>query len=179
VIRGLIVSCCTVLFVSAAIGAEETKWRLVKIDSAGEIMLVMTDTDEATDAIGSPYFRCKPGSGLVTVQNDMQDSAVRRAIAGLILKDGYPTIELVPGPERSVINRIASADDGGWSYNFQTDADAAAFNMFGRTGYFQFKIGGAAVKAGVTAGLERITEFQAACRRLPKPSVFDTPKVQR
>jgi hypothetical protein len=178
-ILGVLVSCCTVLFVSNAIGAEETKWRLVKPDSTGELMLVMTDTDEATDAIGSPSFRCKAGSGFVTVQNDLQDSAARRAIADLILKDGYPTVELVPGPGSSVIEEIVSSDDSGWNYHFQAAADAAAFNAFGKTGYFQFKIGRAVIKAGVKAGLEKITEFQAACRQLPKPSAFDIPKVQR
>jgi hypothetical protein len=152
---------------------------LVKIGSDGDLMLVMTETDDATDAIGFPYFLCKSASGLVTVENNMQDNGVRRAIAGLILNDGYPTIELVPGPQRSVINEVTSKDDGGWGYRFQIDADGAAFNAFGRSGYFEFKIGNAKVKAGVKAGLDEITKFQSACRRLPKPSVFDGPKVKK
>jgi hypothetical protein len=178
-VSGLILCCWALFFISTAGHADETRWRLVKIDSVGELMLVMTDTDEATDAFGFPYLQCKPGSGLMTVQENMHDDAVRRAIAGLIVDDGYPTVELVPGPERSVIDAIVSADDGGWSYHFQIGADAAAFNAFGRTGYLQFKIGRTAVKAGVNAGLDKITEFQAACRRSPKPTAFDRPKVQR
>jgi hypothetical protein len=177
-IRGLIVTCFALLFVQTAV-ADETRWRLVKIGSDGDLMLVMTETDDATDAIGFPYFLCKSASGLVTVENNMQDNGVRRAIAGLILNDGYPTIELVPGPQRSVINEVTSKDDGGWGYRFQIDADGAAFNAFGRSGYFEFKIGNAKVKAGVKAGLDEITKFQSACRRLPKPSVFDGPKVKK
>ena len=177
-IRRLIASCCALLFVPTVAGADETRWRLVKFDD-GELMLAMTDTDEATDAIGSPYFRCKSGSGGVTVQSNMQDGGVRRVIASLILNDGYPTVELVPGPERSVIDQITSADDGGWGFRFQIAADAAAFNMFGKTGYFQFKIGSAAVKAGAKAGHDKIAEFQAVCRRPPNPSDFDRPKAQK
>jgi hypothetical protein len=173
-IRGLVASCCILILVPGAFAADETQWRLVKIE--GELMLAMTDTDDATDAIGSPYFRCKPGSGRLTVDSNMQDRDVRRVIASLILNDGYPTVELVPGPERSVIDQITSADDGGWGYRFQIDADAAAFKMFGKTGYFQFKIGPAVTKAGVKAGRDRIAEFQAACQRPAKPSVFDGPK---
>jgi hypothetical protein len=173
-IRGLVASCCILILVSAAFAADETKWRLVK--NEGELMLAVTDTDEGTDAIGSPYFRCKPGSGGITVESDMRDRGARRAIANLILNDGYPNVELVPGPERSVIEQITFADDGGWGFRFQIDADAAAFTMFGKTGYFQFKIGPAVVKAGVKAGLGGIAEFQAACRRPATPSVFDGPK---
>jgi hypothetical protein len=173
-IRALVASCCVLILLPRAFAAEETQWRLVKLES--ELMLAMTDTDAATDAIGSPYFRCKPGSGGVMVDSDMRDRGVRRAIAGLILNDGYPTVDLVPGPGEAVIEQITSADDGGWGFRFQIDADAAAVTMFGKTGYFQFKIGSAVVKAGVKAGLGRISEFQAACRRPAKPNVFDAPK---
>ena len=155
-----------VLFSSAAVGADETGWRFVKFDD-GKAMLVVADTDEATDAIGSFYFRCKPGSGSVTViENNMQDKRVRAAIADLILNDRYPTVEL--GPEKSAIEEITSSDDGGWGYHFQIDPDGVAFNRFKKTGYFKFKIESAPIEAGIKAGFDKIAEFQAVCRRPSK-----------
>jgi hypothetical protein len=172
-----VAACCALLLVQAAVAADETRWRLVKSDDVA--MLVLTDTDEATDSIGSPYFRCNWGSGLITVESNMQDTGVRREIANLIVNDGYPTVELVPGPQRSSIERIRSADNGGWGFNFQIDPDAAAFSSFGKTGFFQFKVGRAAVKAGIKAGLDSIAGFQAACRRPANPKVLDGSKAKK
>ena len=132
-------------------------------------MLAVTDTDEATDAIGSLYLHCKPASGYVMVdESNMQDKRVRSAIASLIVNNGYPTVQLDPAPERSVIEAITNSDDGGWGYRFQIDADAPAFNQFKKAGYLKFKIGAATVQAGVNAGFDKIAEFQAICRRPSK-----------
>jgi hypothetical protein len=145
--------------------AEETKWRLAK-PGDDRAMLVISDTAEANDAFGSLYFHCKPGSGYVSVvESNMKDKKLRSAIASLIVNDSYPTVELDPAPERSVLEEITSSDDGGWGYHFRIDANDAAFNMLKTTGYINFKIGTAAVHAGVKAGLENIAEFQTICRR--------------
>ncbi|MBV9458901.1 MAG: hypothetical protein JO141_15470 [Bradyrhizobium sp.] len=145
--------------------AEETKWRLAK-PSDDRVMLVISDTDEANDAFGSLYLRCKPGAGYVSVvENNMRDKKLRTAIANLIVNDSYPTVQLDPAPERSVLEDITSSDDGGWGYRFQIGADGSAFNLFKTTGYVSFKIGNAAVHVGEKAGLENIAEFQSICRR--------------
>jgi hypothetical protein len=145
--------------------AQETKWRLAK-PGDDRAILIVSDTDEANDAFGSLYFHCKPGSGYVSVvESNMKDKRLRTAIANLIINDTYPTVQLDPAPERSVLEEITSSDDGGWGYRFQIDADAAAFNVFKTTGYLNFKIGNAAVHTGVKAGLENIAEFQSVCRR--------------
>jgi hypothetical protein len=156
-----------VALLSIPAAADETKWRISKPD-AGTAMLVMTDTDETTDAFESLYFHCKPGSGYVSVvQFNMEDKRLRTTIANLIVNNDYPTVQLDPAPERSVLEEITHSDDGGWGYRFQIGADAMAFNMFKTTGYINFKIGDAAVHAGIKAGLDKIAEFQAACRRQP------------
>ena len=177
-VLGLMAGCHTLLFVSDAIGADETRWRLVKFDD-GVRMLVMTDTDGATDAIGSLYFRCKSKSGYATVKVDIRDRKERLAIADWILNDGYPTLELTPAPEKSVLETITLSDSSGWGYDFQIDVNGAAFNAFSQSGYFQFKIGSAVVKAGVEAGLDKVAEFRAVCRRPSTPGVLDNPKAQK
>lgn len=146
--------------------ADETKWRLAR-PGDDRVMLVISDTDEAGDAFGSLYLHCKPGSGHASVESDMKDKRLRTAVASLIANDSYPTVQLDPTPEQSVLEAITSSDDGGWGYHFQIDADGAAFNKFKATGYVNFKIGNAAVHAGVKAGLNQIVEFQSTCRRLP------------
>ena len=154
-----------VLLLCLPAAAEETKWRLAK-PGGDRTMLVISDTDEGNDAFGSLYLHCKPGSGYVSVvESNMRDKKLRTAIANMIVDDSYPTVQLDPPPERSVLEQITSSDDGGWGYHFQIGADAAAFNLFKATGYVSFRIGNAAVHAGVKAGLEDIAEFQSICRR--------------
>ena len=165
---GFVASGLVLLSAHAAAGADENRWRLSK-SGDGTAMLAVTDTDEATDAIGSLYLHCKPGTGSVTVdESNMRDKRVRAAIANLILNDGYPTVELEPAPERSAIEAITNSDDGGWGYRFEIGADAVAFNQFKKTGYLKFKIGTATIQAGVKVGFDKIAEFQAICRRPPK-----------
>ena len=148
--------------------AEETKWRLVEPGDDGMAMLVVSDTDEANDAFGTLYFHCKPGSGLISVvETNMKDKVLRTAIANLIVNDSYPTVQLEPGPERSVLEEITSSDAAGWGYRFRVGADDAAFNVLKTTGYFNFKIGSAAVHVGIKAGLSNVAKFQLACRRQP------------
>ncbi len=156
------------LLLSFAAAADEAKWRLAKPNDDAA-MLVISDTDETGDAFGSLYFHCKPGSGYVSlVETNMQDKGLRTAIANLIVNDSYPTVQLDPAPERSVLEEITSSDDGGWGYRFQIGADSGTFNMFKTTGYIDFRIGGAAVHAGIKAGLENVAEFQSICRRQPR-----------
>lgn len=167
----LILSQCCLC--SAAAFADETKWRLTTpVDNT--VMLYTADTDEATDAIGDLYLECKLGSGVVKVDKLTRDKKERAAIAGLILNDSYPTVELDPGPDNSSLDAITSSDAGGWGYRFQISSDGAAFDLFRKTGILGYRIGGASVQGGVKAGLDKVAEFQTACR---KPS--DRPKASK
>ena len=162
-LRGsLIVSQFILCGFSGAAAADEIKWRSTK--SNDTLMLYTTDTDEATDALGYLRFECKVGSGLVKVDKDIHDKSERAAIGKLILDDSYPTVELSPGPEKSSLETITSSDVSGWGYSFQISPDAAAFDLFRKTGIFKFKIGSAAIQGGVKAGLDKIAQFQSACR---------------
>jgi hypothetical protein len=157
VVLGAVAGCLVAPSITAA-DAPDTRWRLSKFDD-GTAMLAVTDTNEATD------LQCQPKSGYVSVIESNMQAGVRSAIANLILNDGYPTVELEPGPERSVIEAITSLDNGGWGYRFQIGAEESAFTQFKKTGYLKFKIGSAAVQAGIDAGFDKIAEFQAICRR--------------
>ena len=149
---------------TTAVFADETKWRLTRpVD--GELMLYTADTDEATDALGDLNFQCKAGSGVVKVDKLIRDQTERAAIAELVLNDSYPTVELGQGPDKSALEAITSSDLGGWGYNFEIGSDGAAFDLFRITGIFTFKIGGVPIQAGVKAGLDRIADFQTACRK--------------
>ncbi|WJR77684.1 hypothetical protein [Bradyrhizobium sp. NP1] len=162
----LVASLATFLLASSA-SANEVKWRQTKFDD-GAFMLYIAETAEATDAIGSISFHCAPGSGAVKVsETNIQDKSVRAAIADLILNDGYPIVRLDPGPETSVLDKIASYDSGGWGYDFNVAPNDAAFKAFEKTGFFKFKIGNAAVRFGIEAGRGDIARFGAACRKTP------------
>jgi hypothetical protein len=170
--KSLIVSQLALCGISSAVAAEETKWRSSKVSDT--LMLYSADTDEGTDAVGSLHFDCKVGSGLVKVRKDIKDKSERAAIGKLVLDDSYPTVELSPGPETSAIEEIISSDASGWGYSFQISPDAAAFDLFKKTGIFKFKVGSAAIQSGLKAGLDKIAQFQSACRR-----PFDRPKASK
>jgi hypothetical protein len=170
--KSLIVSQLVLCGISSAVVADEAKWRLSKMSDT--LMLYTADTDEGTDALGSLHFQCKVGSGLVEVAKDIQDKSERAAIGKLVLDDSYPTVELSPGPETSSLDAITMSDASGWGYRFQISPDAAAFDLFKKTGTFKFKIGSAAIQYGIKAGLDKIAQFQSACRR---PS--DRPKASK
>jgi len=161
----LIASHLALLSVSTSVRADEDKWRQSKFDD-GSLSLHIAATDEGTDAIGSISFYCKPRSGMIRVsETNIQDKSVRAAIAGLILNDAYPTVELDPGPETSVLEKVASYDNGGWGYDFTVAPDDAAFKAFEQTGFFKFKIGNAAVRFGIREGRGAIARFGAACAK--------------
>jgi|SRR4030095_15234644 hypothetical protein len=102
------------------------------------------------------------------------DKSERAAIGKLVLDDSYPTLELSPGPGTSSLDAITMSDISGWGYRFQVSPDTAAFDLFKKTGIFKFKIGSAAIQYGIKAGLDKIAQFQSACRR---PS--DRPKASK
>jgi hypothetical protein len=170
--KSLIVSQLVLCGISSTVVADEAKWRSAKVNDTR--LLYTADTDEATDALGSLRFQCKIGSGLVKVDKEIQDKGERAAIGKLVIDDSYPTVELSPGPETSALEEITSSDASGWGYHFQISPDAAAFDLFKKTGIFKFKIGSAAIQYGVKAGLDKIAQFQSACRR---PS--DRPKASK
>jgi hypothetical protein len=158
-----------VLLLCSPAFADEDRWRLVKPSGGKTAMLVVAATDDATDAFDSLFFQCSIGSGLVSVvETNMKDKKLRTAIANLIINDSYPTVDLDPGPARSVLDQITSYDSGGWGYRFQVNSDDAVFSTFKATGYFNFKIGSAAVHSGIKAGLQNIAEFQSICRQQPE-----------
>jgi hypothetical protein len=66
------------------------------------------------------------------------------------------------------------SDASGWGYRFQISPDAAAFDLFKKTGTFKFKIGSAAIQYGIKAGLDKIAQLQSACRR-----ASDRPKASK
>ncbi|WFU71916.1 hypothetical protein [Bradyrhizobium sp. CB2312] len=173
VVNSLVLSPLILGWTSGAVIAHEVEWRLVKL-TGDALMLYTADTNEATDAIGYLHFECKAGSDLVKVDKDIKDKSERAAIAKLVLDDGYPTVELSPGPEKSSLDAITSSDASGWGYSFQISADTPAFDLFRKTGIFKFKIGGAPIQGGIKSGLDKIAEFQSACR---KPS--DRPKASK
>ena len=170
--KSFIVSQFVLCGISGAAVADETKWRLVKVSD--KLMLYTADTDEGTDALGSLRFDCKVGSGLVEVAKDIQDKSERAAVGKLVLDDSYPTLELSPGPETSSLDAITMSDVSGWGYRFQVSPDTAAFELFKKTGIFKFKIGSAAIQSGIKAGLDKIAQFQSACR-----SPSDRPKASK
>jgi hypothetical protein len=170
--KSLIVSQLVLCGISSTVVADEVKWRLSKVNDT--LLLYTADTDDGTDAIGSLHFQGKVGSGLVEVAKAIQDKSERAAIGKLVLDDSYPTLELSPGPGTSSLDAITMSDISGWGYRFQVSPDTAAFDLFKKTGIFKFKIGSAAIQYGIKAGLDKIAQFQSACRR---PS--DRPKASK
>ena len=169
----LVASQCLLGGLSGAAIADETKWRLAR-PVEQKLMLYTADTDEATDALGNLVLDCKPGSGLAKVDKVIIDKNERAAVAKLVLNDTYPTIEFNPGSDTSALEAITNSDGNGWGYQFQLSPDAPAFESFKKTGTLKFKIGGVLVQSGIKAGLDKIAEFQTACRT---PS--DRPKASK
>ncbi len=159
--------------ISSATAEDGSRWRINTIDD-GRLLLAFTEF-EATDALGTFRFYCKPGSGVIHIDGDTNEKQ-RLKLAELMRLDSYPRAE-VEG-EMSLIEPTYS-EVGGWGYRIEIRADGRAFSSFKKTGSLNFKIGSLTTNYHAqTAGLNKIAEFQVACRKKPDGSVTGQAKAQ-
>jgi hypothetical protein len=145
----------------------EDRWRMFETDNK-EAQLLIVDTDEATDAIGSPRFWRVAGSGQIDVRGVARETH-RNAIADLIRSDQYPRIELSPaGPDNSAFLELSYSDISGWEYKFGLSAAGPPFEQFKRTGTLDFKIAETWLHEEFKVGLDAVAKFQAFCKRPSK-----------
>jgi hypothetical protein len=157
-----------------ALSEDGWQWRTGKIDD-GRLLLTFSESEASDDFSGLSYY-CKPSSGTIEVHGNA-DERQRKVFADLIRNDSYPTVTLEG--EQSTWE-LSHSDDGGWGFRFEIAANGVAFDKFKKTGRFQFKVGSLAVDNGTrTAGLEKVSEFQAACRNPGAEKARDQPKAQR
>jgi hypothetical protein len=148
---------------AAAANEGETRWRL--FDNDGHILLAITDTDEPTDNIGSPQFRCRKASGQVEMEGDAKD-ALRRVVADLIRAGKPLNVSLAPsdsGNRAGMDVYYVEADDG-WRYKLHLTSDAALFEQFKRTGTVEFRLNKTLVRETFKVGLENAGKFQDLCK---------------
>jgi|SRR5450432_157610 hypothetical protein len=170
----LVMICLVLSFASIAISEDGWRWRINKLDY-GRLLLAFSEFEAGDDVSGLSYY-CKPASGRIEVRGST-DKRQRQVFADLIRADSYPTLKL--DGEESVWE-LSHFDDDGWEFHFEITADGAAFDKLKKTGQFGFKVGGLVVDNGIRkAGLDKVSEFQAACRKLPADKVPDRPKAQR
>jgi hypothetical protein len=142
---------------------DEWRWRHVKGDDSS--LLARLDTDGGTDNLGGLVFRCEHRSGSVQVSYAMSDAA-RRAFAGIIERDDYPSAKLVPGTDADIVYpRPLHSDLDGWMLEFEMSPNALAFESFKQSGTFQFEVASVLVREGLDRGLEAIPSFQQVCRK--------------
>jgi hypothetical protein len=154
---------CVMLSSAAAHAAEgDVQWRVSEIGD--EALLVSADS-EATDNFGPLLFHCRKGSGRATTEGDMSED-LRTTIATLILHDEEPAVTMDPA-DPSAMGVEAFTGMTGWHYRFSLDVAGPAFQEFGRTGRFHFKIGDSAVSSDFKVGLENARKFQDLCKRPP------------
>lgn len=152
--------------ISAYANEGEDRWRFS--ENEGKAMLVIADTDEGTDAFGSPFFRCEKGSGRVEIEGSAKE-ALRRTIGNFITVDNYPDVQLLPiGSGYSDLLTISYSDMHGWRYRFAMSAVETPFEQFKRTGVLEFKLGETLVHEEFKVGLDAIAKFQASCKRPSK-----------
>ena len=149
----------SLIFTSAAFGADGWQWRINKADD-GRLLLAYSEF-EATDDMSGLRFYCKSSSGRVQVVHDT-DKEARQVLADLIRSDDYPKVEL---EDETSTPGLSHSDIDGWEYHFEIAADGAAFNSFKKTGQLSYKIGAMVVKNEPMTGFNTISEFQAACRK--------------
>jgi len=132
-------------------------------------MLAITNTDEATDAFGSPLFRCKKGSGYIEAEG-ATNADIRAAMAAMISSDKYPLIQLFPATKGNVslLSLSYSEAEEGWRFNFLLEAVGPTFDEFKRTGRLAFKAGTKVIRTEFKAGIENAVRFQDLCKRTPK-----------
>jgi hypothetical protein len=144
--------------------ADDRRWRVFEQDEGA--LLTPSDSEEATDDVGSPSFRCKAKSGTIVVTGDASQE-LRNSVADLLRSNGYPQVELVP-PSRfgPALMSVSYSEAGSiWEYSFEMRADSPPFDAFKRSGRLTFKVGKTVVREEFKTGLESITKFQSICTR--------------
>ncbi|MGJ5150929.1 MULTISPECIES: hypothetical protein [unclassified Bradyrhizobium] len=161
---GLRAASALAAFASAAWAADDQRWRIFEQD--GGALLSPSHSDEATDDVGSPSFRCKAKSGTIAVTGDAGQE-LRNAVADLLRSNGYPQVEMVPASRFGQALLSVSYSEAGsvWEYSFELEADAPAFDAFKRSGRLTFKVGKTVVREEFKAGLENVAKFQSICAR--------------
>ena len=164
--RCLLAGCVVLSSSSGRAAGDEVRWRV--FDEAGESLLVIADTDEATDNFGLPALSCKDGMGAVSVEGEAKEN-LRLQMASLIRADQAPWIQVLPdtGPQTTSIDLFYSFIDG-WRYKFMLQADHKAFERFQSEGVLEFKLGDAAIHEEFKVGLENVGKFLALCKPQPK-----------
>jgi hypothetical protein len=170
----LVVICLVLSFASIAIGEDGWRWRINKLDD-GRLLLAFSEFEAGDDMSGLSYY-CKPASGGIEFHGST-DKKQRQVFADLIRANTYPKVELEGA---AALPELSYSEVDGWEFHFEIAADGAAFDKLKKTGQFGFKIGALAVDNGLRKpGLDKISEFQAACGKLPVSKVLDGPKAQR
>jgi hypothetical protein len=167
------VICLLFSFASVAVGEDGWRWRIDKIDD-GRLLLAFTEF-EAGDSFSGLSYYCKPSSGRIEVRG-ATNKQQRQVFADLVRTDSYPRLK-VEGED--AFWELSHSDDVGWEFHFEIAADGAMFDKFKKTGQFEFKVGTLAVDNGTRkVGLDKVSEFQAACR-LAADKVFNRPKPEQ
>jgi hypothetical protein len=149
---------------SACSAADERRWRV--FEQTDGALLAPSSSDDATDDVGSPSFRCQSHSGTIVVEGTATQG-LRNAVADLIQSNGYPQVELIPASSlgSTLLTVSYSEGSGVWEYSFSLEVAEPAFDAFKRSGRLAFKIGSAVVREEFKAGLDSIAKFQAICKR--------------
>jgi hypothetical protein len=148
----------------------QVRWRFAEQADSWAI-LAIADTDEGTDRIGSPFFRCRSKSGRVEVTAKPSDK-LRRMISKLIIADQYPRVEFIPAvPGHSALLTVTFSEAAGWQYGFELPAIDDPFEKFKRTGVKEFKVEEATVHEEFKIGLDAVAKFQTFCSRPLKPKL--------
>ncbi len=144
--------------------ADERRWRIFEQDQRA--LLAPSHTDEATDDVGSPSFRCELKSGTIVATGDAGQE-LRNAVAELLRSNQYPQVEMVPASRYGQTLLSVSYSEAGsvWEYSFELEADAPVFDAFKRTGRLTFKIGKTTIREEFKPGLDNVAKFQSICAR--------------
>jgi hypothetical protein len=172
--RALATICLVFSSASVSIGENDWQWRINKLDD-GRLLLAFSEF-EAGDAMSSRSYYCKPSLGSIEVHGTT-DKKQRQLFADLIRANTYPKVEL---ESEQSLPELSYSEVDGWEFHFEIAADGAAFDKFKKTGQFGFKIGALVVNDKTAkAGLEKASEFQAACQKPPASNTPGGPKAQR
>ncbi len=152
-------------FPGTSVAADERRWRIFEQD--GGALLAPSHSDDATDDIGSPSFRCQTKSGTVVVAGEASQE-LRNAVANLLRSNDYPQVELVPPSSLApaLLNVSYSEMNSVWEYGFSLEAKEPAFDTFKLTGRLTFKVGNTVIREEFKTGLENVAKFQSICARL-------------
>lgn len=163
-----------VSFAHAAPGEGVGQWRTGKIDD-GRMLLAFSEF-EATDDFSGLRFYCKPSSGRIDVHHDAGPRE-REMLADLIRAGSYPKVSL---QGEASLTEPSYSEAAGWEYHFEIAAGGAAFNEFTRTGQLAYRLGTIDVKDDPRReGLDKVSEFQATCRKMPGAGGPDRLKSQQ